>query len=84
MPYDNGSREILTEYDQVLGELHASLNMVDTDNIICFGDFNADPNRGRLWPRLSDFSSENGFRFVDSTLPYDSFSFISSAHSTAS
>ena len=84
MPYDNGSREILTEYDQVLGELHASLNIVDTDNIIWFGDFNADHNRGRLWPRLSDFSSENGFRFVDSTLPYDSFSFISSAHSTTS
>ena len=30
------------------------------------------------------FSSENGFRFVDSTLPYDSFSFISSAHSSTS
>ena len=69
MPHDDGSRDVLTEYDQVLGELHASLDSVDTDNIICFGDFNADPNRGRFWGRVSEFCASYNFRLVDSILP---------------
>ena len=66
----------------VVGELHASIDSVDTDNIICFGDFNADPNRGRFWGSVSEFCASYNFRLVDSILPYDSFSFISAAHNT--
>ena len=66
MPHDDDSRDVLTEYDQVLGEFHTSLDSADTDNIICFGDFNAEPNRGRFWGRVSEFCASYNFRLVDS------------------
>ena len=68
MQHDDGSRDVLTEYDEVFGELHASLDSADTDNIICFRDLNADPNRGRFWGRVSDFCTSYNFMLVDSTV----------------
>ena len=46
---------VLSSYQRVLGELQAAIGAVDVNGIILVGDFNADPNIGRLWLCLSDF-----------------------------
>ena len=48
MPYDRSNR-ICGEYQQILGELEACINDLGSSFIICVGDYNADPNRGRFW-----------------------------------
>ena len=47
MPYDDRSTEIKGNYCQILGELEAAIAALNS-NILCVGDFDADPNRGRL------------------------------------
>ena len=48
MPYDNQRANSIAEYQQVLGELQAAINSLNTDKILLFGDFNVDPRKGRL------------------------------------
>jgi len=84
MPYDDRSQDVVGRYSQVLGELQASLSEIDTDNIICIGDYNADPTRGRLWECVSDFCDTNEFSIADSVLEPDSFSYLSPSHNTTS
>ena len=43
------------------------LLILNTD-IICFGNFNVDPNRGRFWGRVNEFFASYNFRLVDSIL----------------
>ena len=61
MPYDNQRDNSIAEYQQLLGELQAAINSLNTGKILLFGDFNADPRKGRLWGYLSDFVNENNF-----------------------
>ena len=75
MPYDDRTNEIRGEYQQILGDLEASISAFNNHSVICVGDFNADPNRGRLWTLLNDFVANNNFFFFlfsDLTLPIDS------------
>ena len=82
MPYDNRSNEVKIEYQQILGDLEAAIDSLNNRNILCVGDFNADPNRGRLWPFLNYFIVSNNFTVCDLVLPIDSFTFLSAAHNT--
>jgi hypothetical protein len=74
----------LCAYQRVLGELQAAIDMLDVNNIVCIGDFNADPNRGRVWPYLYDFIEHNHFNVPDLLLPIDTFTYLSPAHNTTS
>ena len=68
----------IAEYQQVLGELQAAINSLNTDKILLFGDFNVDPRKGRLWRYLSDFVNENNFVISDiDHLPFNSFTYLS-------
>ena len=74
------------EYQTILIELQATIiiESANFDQIVCAGDFNADPNRGRLWDHLLHFANHNQLTVNDLTLPIDSFSFLSPAHNTTS
>ena len=58
---------------RILGELKADIDSIDTNDILLFGDFNADPHKGRFWQYLSEFTTENDFIIADSCLPFHSF-----------
>ena len=75
MPYDNRSNEIRGGYQQILCDLEASLSSLGNSNLLCVGDFNADHNRGRLWPLVNDFVTDNNFTVSDLILPVESFPF---------
>ena len=55
MPYDNRTSEVVEEYSYILGELQAAMSELPTNDILCIGDFNADPTRGRLWSNVVEF-----------------------------
>ena len=84
MPCDKRTADSLCAYQRVLGELQAAIDMLDVNNIVCIGDFNADPNRGRVWPYLYDFIEHNHFNVPDLLLPIDTFTYLSPAHNTTS
>ena len=82
MPYDDRSDDTRAGYQQILGNLQASLEYLTFDNIVIVGDFNADPGRGRLWHYLYDFIQSNELVCADLNLPVDSFTYLSPAHNT--
>ena len=84
MPCDDRGENVVGEYQTILGELQATIESANFDQIVCAGDFNADPSRGRLWYHLIHFVDHNQFTVNDLTLPIDSFSFLSPAHNTTS
>ena len=47
MPYDDRSDETRAGYQQILGNLMASIEYLTFDNIVIVGDFNIDPGRYR-------------------------------------
>ena len=49
MPHDDRSAGMLGDYNRILGELQAYLETMQSSSFICTGDFNSDPNRGRLF-----------------------------------
>lgn len=84
MPYDDKSNDIIFSYEQILGEIQACIDNVDNNNIILLGDFNADPQRGRLWSHLYEFVHSNSLTVADMCLEHDTFTYLSSAHNTTS
>ena len=84
MPYDDRSNRICNEYQQILGELEACINDLGSSNIIYVGDYNADPNRGRLWGCVWEFVTNGNLTVADLTLPINSFTYLSLAHNTTS
>ena len=85
MPYDNQRANSIAEYQQVLGELQAAINSLNTDKILLFKDFNADPRKGRLWRYLSDFVNDNNFVISDiDHLPFNSFTYLCPSHNSCS
>ena len=75
MPYNNKSNDVMDEYSHILGELQVAISELPTDNILCLGDFNADPTRGRLWFNLEEFCQENEFCIYDLCTSSDSYFF---------
>jgi hypothetical protein len=84
MPCDKRTAESICHYQRILGELQAALDAVDMNNLLCVGDYNADPNRGRLWPHLYDFVEHNRLVVPDLALPLHTFTYLSPAHNTTS
>ena len=80
MPYDDSSIEIKGNYCQILVELEAAIAALNNSIILCVGDFNADPNRGRLWPLVDTFVRDNNFTVCDLILHINSFTYLSPAH----
>ena len=73
LPCDSRSAESLSSYQSILGELQMSLNALPGGHLLCVGDYNADPNKGRFWPYVNDFLDYNNLVMNDLTLPIDSF-----------
>ena len=84
LPVDKRDIESSIEHSQTIGEIIASISDLSTDDVICLGDFNADPMRGRFWKHVEDFSSQCSIRVVDNMLPADTFTFISPCHNSTS
>ena len=84
MPVDKKNIESSIEHSQTIGEIIASISDLSTDDVICLGDFNADPMRGRFWKHVEDFSSQCSLRVVDNMLPADTFTFLSPCHNSTS
>ena len=68
-------------YNNYLENLHELENIIDisnTENILFFGDFNADPHHGRAWRSLSDFMGRCGLKCYDyELLPTHAFTYVS-------
>ena len=77
MPYDNKSNDVVDEYSHILGELQVAISELSIDNILCLGDFNADPTRSRLWFNLKEFCQETEFCIYDL-----SFTFLCLSHNS--
>ena len=84
MPCDDRRFYTVADYQRILGELKADIDSIDTNDILLFGDFNADPHKGRFWQYLSEFTAENDFIIADFRLPFDSFTYFSPSHNTCS
>ena len=85
MPSDDRSPESLAMYQSVLGELQGFLDELKCNNVILFGDFNTAHNAGRrFWPDLEQFIVSNSLTMNDLSLPNETFTYLSSAHSTTS
>lgn len=84
LPCDDRSNDIIFRYEQLLGEIQAVLDGNNISSFVLMGDFNADPNRGRLWPLLQDFVNNNNLNVNNSHLPSNTFTYLSSAHNTTS
>ena len=84
MLYDDRSIEMLKDYSHILGELQASISELPTCDIVCLGDFNADPSRSRVWNILKEFCDENQLRICDLILPPDTFTYLSPSHNSTS
>ena len=76
MPYDNKAADSVVNYSFILAELQVVLDSINTNNLLCLGDFNADPNKGRLWPLLIDFTQQNDLKNFNDNLPTDSFTYL--------
>ena len=76
MPSDDRSVDIMVDYVHILGGLQASLEDVSTENIVCLGDFNADPIRGRFWDPLMTFCTDAGLVVADAVLPPGTFTYL--------
>ena len=84
MPSDDRTADSICKYQQILGKSQQALESNNVPDIICLGDFNADPNRGRFWPFLQDFISSNKFLSSAAFLPLSTFTYLSPAHNTTS
>ena len=84
MPYDDRSIEMLNDYSHILGELQASISELPTGDIICLGDFNADPSRSRVWNILKEFCDENQLTICDLISLPDTFTYLSPSQNSTS
>lgn len=83
-PCENYSREALCLYREQLAELHNILTDEVPVNVVIAGDFNADPSKGRFWSELKSFTDSLLFDVADLSLPIDTFTYLSPAHSSTS
>ena len=77
LPCDRRTPDSIFTYDTILGELQFSIDILNTNKVISMGDYNADPNKGNLWPYIKDFFLNNNFIVNDLFLPIDTFTYIS-------
>ena len=84
MPSDDRSLHMWGIYGQILGELQEAVEGLTAQQIVLLGDFNADPNRGRMWKCVQDFVASNNLTVSDLNLQYDTFTYLSPAHNTTS
>ena len=84
LPCDYGNEDALISYKDNLAILKDVVDNSITDNVILAGDFNCDLNKGRFFNYFLDFVNEINFDIKDLNLPNDSFTYISSGHSSTS
>lgn len=71
LPCDSRTIDSLTSYQCILGELQSTIDSLPGGHLLCMGDFNDDPFKGRFWPYISDFSEYNNLIFSDMNLSID-------------
>ena len=84
MPYDDNSVDQLIRYREVLASLSNEIDSNPGCKINIIGDLNADPSRPRLWREITSFCNELYLTVADSSLPDDSFTYLSPMHDTTS
>ena len=78
---DLDDQDTHSSYLNSLCQLDAFLVEIEYDNIFIVGDFNADPNGGRAWNNLNEFTTRNHFTCFDrDILINDSFTHVSYGH----
>ncbi len=85
MPFDDRKITSLFEHRNIYAQLSLIKDQELIDKLLIIGDFNADPNKGKFWSELVEFTRNSELKIVDHIeLPYDSFTYISPAHSSTS
>ena len=79
---DLGDPVTLNNYLENLYKLENIIEETNCQNILFFGDWNADPYHGRTWANLTNFINRNSLSCFDYlNLPNDTFTHISYSHS---
>ena len=75
---DYGNTESLIEYKSTMATLGNIIENEVFDEVICMGDFNADPNKGRFYSDFQGFCRNNHLHPYDILwMPIDSYTYIS-------
>ena len=89
MPADDRTEASLLKFKDTCAQIQAiietDIESAGTYKVVITGDFNADPSKGRFWKELETFKSSLSLTCADvSSLPNDSFTYLSPAHNTTS
>ena len=76
LPCDTQSVLALNEYKQSLANLENVIREQNVNKVLIMGDFNADPNKGRFWEILKDFTDSLLFLNMYFRFPLNTFSFL--------
>ena len=83
MPCDLRNIESNNRYQILLGEFQETLDSLDSNKILFAGDFNANcSTRNEAWLNLENFVNDNALIINDSTLPANTFTYLSPVHDT--
>ena len=76
LPCDYQNVSALSEYKQYLANLENVVREQNVNEVIIMDDFNADPNKGRFWGVLEDFTNSLSFVNMYFKFPENSFSYL--------
>ena len=81
---DYGTLDSLIEYKSIMADLFNICNDEIFDELVLVGDLNADPNKGRFYKELLDFTQTSSLFVSDvSCLPSNSYTYISPTQTCA-
>ena len=84
LPCDKQTADAAHNYRCMLAKLKNVIEEQNVDHIIITGDFNADPNKGRFWKELLNFSQSLSLLTLNDQMPQDSFTYLCPARNTTS
>ena len=76
LPCDTQDRFAVNEYKQSLANLENVIRDQNVNEVLIMGDFNADPNKGRFWDILNDFTNSLSFLNMHFKFPDHTFSYL--------
>ena len=78
LPYEQSTSQCLEDYRFYLNDLTNYVSDGCFDEIIIMGDFNCDPNKGRLFPELKNVANGHNLLCSDvDVLPASTYTYIS-------
>ena len=76
LPCDTQDRFAVNEYKQSLANLENVIRDQNVHEVLIMGDFNADPNKGRFWHILNEFTNSLSFLNMHFKFPENTFSYL--------